>query len=169
MTDPRFQSIHLEGQPRRELFRQARSQLEAACGSLTLAGDLHLLSAGDPGDGDTMTAPPIVPGGPTHLWIKDGDTLHPLGLGVNSVGRLPDNSVVIRDEHVSRRHCAVVVHSDGRCEVHDIASKNGTILNGKRINGPTRIRAGDQLLLCSRKLTLVADDRTPLPPPPDRS
>lgn len=164
MGDSRFQSLHLEGQPRRELFRQARSQLEAACGQLTLAGDLKLLGKSEPSDGDTATCPPLIPGGPTHFWLRDGETLHPLEVGVNSVGRLPDNTVAIRDEHVSRRHCAVVVHSDGRCELHDIASKNGTILNGKRINGPTRIRPGDQILLCTRKLTLVEQAETPRTP-----
>ena len=38
MTDARFQSVHLEGQPRRELFRQARSQISASCGQHTIAG-----------------------------------------------------------------------------------------------------------------------------------
>lgn len=164
MNDPRFMSLHLEGLPRRELFRQARSQLEAACGTSTLAGDYALLSANEAGDGDTLTAPPFLPGSPAHFFLKDGDTQHPLAVGVNSVGRLPDNNVVIRDEHVSRRHCAVVVHSDGRVEVHDIASKNGTILNGKKIAGPTRMRPGDQIVLCTRKLTLVEHTDTPRDP-----
>ena len=154
MTDARFHSLHLDGLPRRDLFRQAREQLNAACGSTTLAGDLKLLEPDAPAGGDTLAAPPGVA---TRFFIRDGDTLHPLSLGVNSVGRLPDNSVVLRDEHVSRRHCAIVIHTDGRCEIHDIASKNGTILNGKKINGPTKIRAGDQLLLCTRKLTFGAD------------
>lgn len=164
MTDPRFQSIHLEGLPRRELFRQARSQLEAACGNLTLVGDFRLPPPDAPADNETRIAPPLLPNGPTHYWLKDGDTLYPLAVGVNSVGRLPDNSVVIRDEHVSRRHCAVVVHSDGRCEIHDIASKNGTVLNGKRIVGPTRIRPGDLITLCTRKLALVEAEDTPKSP-----
>ena len=34
-----------------------------------------------------------------------------------------------------------------------MASKNGTLLNGKRIAGPTRLQSGDQILLCNRKLT----------------
>ena len=157
-ADARFQSVHLEGLPRREMFRQARDQLNAACGTTTLAGDLKMLSADDPGDGVTMSAPP---GAVAQFWLRDGETMHQLALGVNSVGRLPDNGVVLRDEHVSRRHCAVVIHTDGRCEVHDIASKNGTILNGKKISGPTKIRPGDQLDLCTRKLTFVAEYAAP--------
>jgi len=86
-------------------------------------------------------------------YLKDGSNVYPLHLGMNSVGRLPDNDVVVRDECVSRRHCAVVIHSDLRCELHDVASKNGTILNGKKIPGPTRLQSGDQVTLCNRRLT----------------
>lgn len=158
MNDPRFQSLHLEGLPRRELFRSARTALEAACGTMTLAGDLRSLEPAEPPGGETMAAPP---GAATQFYVREGDRLHPLTLGVNSIGRLPDNNVVIKDEHISRRHCAIVIHCDGRCEIHDIASKNGTVLNGKKISGPTRLRPGDQITLCTRKLTFVAEYATP--------
>lgn len=165
MTDSRFQSMHLEGLPRRDVFRAARDQLQNACGNHTLAGDLGMLAEEDPGNGITAT---VAPGGTSTFWLQDGERLHPLIVGINSVGRLPDNSVILRDEHVSRRHCAIVVHRDGRCEVHDIASKNGTVLNGKKISGPTRIRPGDQIVLCTRKLTFLAGQspspHSPMPP-----
>ncbi|MGL4421724.1 MAG: FHA domain-containing protein [Gemmataceae bacterium] len=154
MTDMRFQSLHLEGLPRREQFRQARSKLSEHCGTVTIAGELPELEPGQSAGGDTIASPPGVA---TQFFVRDGDTLHPLAMGINTIGRLPDNSVVIRDEHVSRRHCAIVIHTDGRCEIHDIASKNGTILNGKRIPGPTKIRIGDTIVLCTRKLTFIAD------------
>ena len=149
MDDPRFQSVYLEGLPRREEFRAARQRIECACGELTLAGDLAL-------GGPLRSAASPAPG--TTYWLRDGDTLHPLKVGVNSVGRLPDNTVVLRDEHVSRRHCAVIVHQDGRCEVHDVASKNGTVLNGSKIHGPARLNPGDQIKLCTRTLVLVAGE-----------
>jgi pSer/pThr/pTyr-binding forkhead associated (FHA) protein len=153
MSDPRFQSVHLDGLPRRELFRAARARLEADCGAQTLAGDLALLDEGDPGDGPTITA-----GFPSDasFWVQDGEQLYQLSIGVNTIGRLPDNTLVIRDECVSRRHCAIVVHHDGSCDVHDVASKNGTILNGKKISGPMRLRSGDHIGLCSRKLVFLA-------------
>lgn len=150
MTDSRLHSLHLEGLAnRRDEFRAARQQLQVACGEYTLVGDLPLLSPNDPGDGPTL----VVPFGLTQTyWLNDGDKSYPLSVGINTIGRLADNSVVIRDEHVSRRHCAIVVHRDGSCEVHDVASKNGTILSGRKISGPTRIRSGDELTLCGRKL-----------------
>jgi pSer/pThr/pTyr-binding forkhead associated (FHA) protein len=125
---------------------------------MTLAGDLRSLEPAEPPGGETMAAPP---GAATQFYVREGDRLHPLTLGVNSIGRLPDNNVVIKDEHVSRRHCAIVIHCDGRCEIHDIASKNGTVLNGKKISGPTRLRPGDQITLCTRKLLFVAEYATP--------
>jgi pSer/pThr/pTyr-binding forkhead associated (FHA) protein len=151
MSDGRFHSVHLEGQPRRDLFRQARSQLSASLGQQTITGAIPEFV------GDTPAKPKLPAISNTVYSLKDGTTLHRLIIGINSVGRLPDNQVVLADDHVSRRHCAVVVHSDGRCELHDIASKNGTLLNGKRISGPTVMTAGDQITLCGKMLELVQE------------
>lgn len=156
MPDPRLLSIHLDGLPRRDQFRAARQVIQAACGDQTLAGDLRLLEADECVDAPTINAPPARGPKATNrfaFYIKDGSNVYPLHYGLNSVGRLPDNDVVIRDECVSRRHCAVVVHHDMRCEIHDVASKNGTLLNGRKIPGPTRLQSGDQIVLCGRRLT----------------
>jgi hypothetical protein len=139
------------------MFRAARQAIQAACGQQTLAGDLRMASD-DRLDAPTLAVPPggAAPPGPKGrfaFYLKDGSNVFPLHFGLNSVGRLPDNDVVIRDECVSRRHCAVVVHHDLRCEIHDVASKNGTLLNGKRIPGPTKLQSGDQITLCGRRLT----------------
>ncbi|WP_439629253.1 FHA domain-containing protein [Gemmata sp.] len=156
MSDPRLLSVHLDGLPRRDEFRAARQAIQAACGDQTLAGDLRMLAPGEHLDDPTIAGPPArstQPAGRFAFYIKDGANVYPLHFGLNSVGRLPDNDVVIRDECVSRRHCAVVVHHDLRCEIHDVASKNGTVLNGRKIPGPTRIQSGDQIVLCGRRLT----------------
>jgi hypothetical protein len=157
MSDPRLHSLHLEGQPRRDQFRAARQAIQAACGAQTLAGDLHMLVDEERLNASTVAVPPggALPGplGRFTFYLKDGGNVYPLHAGLNSVGRLPDNDVVIRDECVSRRHCAVVIHHDMRCEIHDVASKNGTLLNGKKIPGPTRLQSGDQITLCGRRLT----------------
>lgn len=156
MSDERFQSIHLEGQAaRREEFRKARNALKDVVGQNTVAGNMGLLSAGDAGDGVTL----VQPVGLSHAyWLSDGHVNHQLSIGVNSVGRLPDNQVVIRDEHISRRHFAIIIHSDGRCEIHDIASKNGTVLNGEKIKGPTELSPGDEISVCTRRMKFFAGD-----------
>jgi hypothetical protein len=156
--------MHLEGQPRRDQFRAARQMLRDACGARTIAGDLRLLSPEESPSARTAD-PPAGKHSPGRLtfYLKEGTEVYPLHLGLNSVGRLPDNDVVIRDECVSRRHCAILVHSDLRCELHDVASKNGTLLNGKKIGGPTRLQSGDQIILCNSKLTFHVTDANPEP------
>lgn len=158
MSDPRLQSMHLDAQPRREQFRAARQAIQAACGTQTIAGDLRLVAKDERLDTSVISAPPnpnspAASAGRFTLYLKDGSNVYPLHVGLNSVGRLPDNDVVIRDECVSRRHCAILVHTDLRCELHDVASKNGTLLNGQKIAGPSRLQSGDQILLCNRRLT----------------
>src|SRR5262245_56946551 len=97
---------------------------------------------------------PVKPGG-THCWLLDRGRQVPLKVGLNSIGRLPDNDVVIDDATVSRRHCAIVVHSDLTIEIHDVASKNGTTVNGHKILGPTRLRDNDEIGLSDHKLTFL--------------
>ena len=125
----------------------------------TLGGDLALLAEAKSHDPDGRTATLVVPTGT--FWVQDGENLYALTTGVNSVGRLSDNSVVIRDECVSRRHCAIVIHRNGNCEIHDVASKNGTLVNGHKINGPTRLKPGDRITLCNRQLVFLIRDGQP--------
>jgi hypothetical protein len=162
MPDPRLMSLHLEGQPRREQFRAARDAIHAACGTHTLAGDVRVLD-----DDARLVASTIAPPAGGHppattgkftFYLKDGSNVYPLHFGKNYVGRLPDNDVVIRDECVSRRHCTVLIHTDLRCEIVEMASKNGTVVNGKKIEGPTKLQSGDQIVLCNRRLTFHVTD-----------
>jgi hypothetical protein len=167
-VDPRLLSVHLEGNNRREAFRAARRSVErAAGGHHTLAGEVRLPLGSEANDYRTL-APGEVPvqKSDTPCWLMDRGKQIPLKVGLNSVGRLPDNDVVIDDATVSRRHCAIVVHSDLTIEVHDVASKNGTTLNGKKIAAPTRLRDGDEIGLSDHRLTflLFSGQATAAPP-----
>jgi len=76
-----------------------------------------------------------------------GNMLHRLKIGCNTIGRFTDNDIVIHDEGrmVSRRHCSIVIHTDGTGELFD-TSLNGTFVNEHRLErGP--IRSGDRLRL----------------------
>ncbi len=154
--DPRLLSVHLEGNPRRDAFRAARGRVEHAAGGHTLAGEIRLSLGSEARELKTL-APidvPVKQAG-TQCWLLDRGKQVPLKVGLNSIGRLPDNDVVIDDATVSRRHCAIVVHSDLTIELHDVASKNGTTVNGQKIAGPTRIRDGDEIGLSERHLRFV--------------
>ena len=57
-----------------------------------------------------------------------------------------DASLTIDDEEISRRH-AVIRPTDGGVEIEDLGSTNGTYVNAVRIEGPTRLAAGDTVKL----------------------
>ena len=63
-------------------------------------------------------------------WLADDEYIYPLKVGLNTMGRSSDNDVIVPDCYISRRHCAILVHSGTGCELHDTASKNGTFLEG---------------------------------------
>jgi hypothetical protein len=52
--------------------------------------------------------------------------------GSNAVGRLPTSSILLGSTSVSHRHAIVHVRK-GRVTVRDLASKNGTIVNGEPV------------------------------------
>ena len=70
----------------------------------------------------------------------------PLALlpGENVIGRDPDVAVHIDHSEISRRHARVLVNGDGAV-VEDLQSRNGTFLNGKRVESPTALHDGDVL------------------------
>lgn len=55
------------------------------------------------------------------------------------------NDVVLEDEHVSRRHVRIVVRG-GRHVLEDLGSRWGTFVNGARVDGPTPLAHGDEIL-----------------------
>jgi hypothetical protein len=154
MNDPRLNSVHLEF-PRREDFRRARGELLQARGSHTLAHEQS--AASRLGDSHTMTGDldSAIPAS-AEFWLLDRAEIYPLRIGVNTIGRLPDNDVVIQGPYVSRRHCAILVHAGDGCELYDIASKNGTYINGSRLSGPTHLHAGDEIRMCDRQFVFMS-------------
>ena len=72
----------------------------------------------------------------------------PLALlpGENMIGRDPDGAVHIDHTEISRRHARVLINGDGAV-VEDLQSRNGTFLNGKRVESPTALHDGDVLSL----------------------
>ena len=64
-----------------------------------------------------------------------------------TVGRLPDNDVVVDDRSVSRRHALISPLGEGHT-IRDTGSRNGTWLNGRRIgNEPVPLHPGDRIAL----------------------
>ena len=73
---------------------------------------------------------------------------------VVSLGREPGNRIWLADPALSRRHCEFVAH-EGRWRVRDVASSNGTFVNGVQVTEHTlhdgdSIVVGDSVLLYVR-------------------
>lgn len=154
MSDPRLCSVHLESPARREDYRRAREAVLGACGQKTLAFDQSHLD--EIAALQTQHVEQSSESRPARFSLIDQDGIHTLKIGVNTIGRMPDNDIPVADGSVSRRHCAIVVHSTSGCEVYDTASKNGTYVNGQRINGLTALKAGDHIRLCDRQFVFIA-------------
>jgi pSer/pThr/pTyr-binding forkhead associated (FHA) protein len=161
MADPRLNSLHLEG-PRRQDYRRAREALLGARGWQTLAAENSEGTDASKPEGLTLLqeqeqgkAREGQPGTGYRFWLVDRDSIYPLKVGINTLGRSPDNDVVLQDPYISRRHCAILIHASDGCEVYDTASKNGTYVNGRRLSGSTRLLAGDEIRMCELQLIFM--------------
>jgi len=64
--------------------------------------------------------------------------------GENVLGRAEDADVWIPSTAASRHHARIVVR-DGDASLEDLGSRNGTFLGDDRVQGPARLRDGDQV------------------------
>lgn len=76
-----------------------------------------------------------------------------------TIGRAAGNEVVLADPSCSSRH-ATFERGGESYIVRDEGSKNGTLVNGRRIKGPTALAPGDEISLGS---TVVVFDRPRMP------
>jgi hypothetical protein len=65
-----------------------------------------------------------------------------------SIGRSPDNDLVIDESRLSRRH-AIIESYDGLVQISDCGSQNGTLVNGNPVVGAALLRHGDVITLGS--------------------
>jgi pSer/pThr/pTyr-binding forkhead associated (FHA) protein len=146
VSEGHLNSIHLD-LSRREEFRRARQVILESRGTQTIQMEGNALRHNR---GETIADPPTPKkeeeaGAVGYVLVEPNRHPYSLKIGVNTVGRLPDNDVTITDPHASRRHCSVLVHTSSRCEVHDLASKNGTFLNGQKVTCPTLLKPNDEI------------------------
>ncbi|MBX3745926.1 MAG: FHA domain-containing protein [Verrucomicrobiae bacterium] len=95
---------------------------------------------------------------------------HPLGEGLNRVGRAAGNEVMLEDASISASHCELWVMRE-RLLVRDLASTNGTFINGRPVS-EAEVNEGDVLALGSVEMRVVGVPKSvvtvsiPKPPPP---
>ena len=62
---------------------------------------------------------------------------------VIKVGRNPVNDVVVSDPGVSSQHAVITVSSSGIVCIKDLNSKNGTFVNGEKIQSNINVQIKD--------------------------
>ena len=73
----------------------------------------------------------------------DGEHCFPLAMESASIGRSPDQDLVLREAFVSRRH-ATITRTSGSYELVDQNSSHGTFVNGVRVQRAI-LKSGDRL------------------------
>lgn len=87
-------------------------------------------------------------------------TFHQLALGrVMRIGRALENELVVSDLQVSRLHAEFLASPDGRYEIHDLGSHNGTYVNGRQLpkNGRQQLGPSDIVGVGHSTFRLVGD------------
>ena len=91
----------------------------------------------------------------TPCWVFAPEGTFRLTEGANVVGRDPECAVWLDADSVSRRHARIVVESaDRRVWLEDLASKNGTWLQGVRVRERVELGDGDELAFGEVKVKL---------------
>ena len=85
------------------------------------------------------------------------DSTIPLPSGEATLGRDPTNAVAVADASVSRKHCLLRQEEDGRFQIKDLASRNGTQVNGVAVKEQW-LRHGDQIATGDSVFLFLAED-----------
>ncbi|MGH9750351.1 MAG: FHA domain-containing protein [Candidatus Polarisedimenticolia bacterium] len=84
----------------------------------------------------TLRKPSALGGKSIHVQVVEGEekghSFDITGLGTYVIGRR-DCDIVLNDEKVSRKHASIIIAHEGHYAVQDLASKNGTFVNGVRL------------------------------------
>jgi DNA-binding winged helix-turn-helix (wHTH) protein len=86
------------------------------------------------------------------LWLIVEGRQIPLLNGANVIGRAADAAIRVDAPGISRCHARIRVEN-GQATLEDLASKNGTHLNGQRLSTPEPLHDGNEIRLGGIALT----------------
>lgn len=66
-----------------------------------------------------------------------------------TVGRDASNGRTLASGVISHRHCEIVIQPDGKTFIKDLASTNGTYVNGFKVVGKQQLKPGDKVVLAN--------------------
>ena len=77
------------------------------------------------------------------------------------IGREVGCDILIDDRQVSRKHAAIELANDGGYLLTDLNSKNGTFINGQKIDTPVSLNDGDVIKIALvQDLVIISSDAT---------
>ncbi len=85
------------------------------------------------------------------------DSTIPLPDGEATLGRDPTNAVAMADTSVSRKHCLLRREEDGRFQIRDLDSRNGTLVNGLAVKEQW-LRHGDEIATGDSVFLFLVED-----------
>ncbi|MGW7276399.1 FHA domain-containing protein [Streptomyces sp. NPDC054864] len=135
---PQKQAHHQHQQPQRQQPQQPQVPQQQGPGA---------------GSGGVAGAPPV-------YGDRSPTTFHQLSLGRKMrIGRALENELVVSDLQVSRHHAEFTATPDGRFEIHDLGSHNGTYINGQPVakSGTALIGPNDIVSVGHSTFRLVGD------------
>jgi len=111
-------------------------------------------SSAGPGDGASLYLLVVEDGSSRILVLpRDGEVV---------AGRDPDVEVRVKNEAASRRHAQITLR-DGRAEVKDLGSRNGTEVNGEPLSAPRALSTGDAVAVGEATLIFHSERRRASP------
>ena len=79
-----------------------------------------------------------------------------VAIGGTRLGRSSSNDVCIPDEELSRNHCLLERSGESGLRLTDLASANGTFVNGEQLGAESReLQVGDTIEVGSTTITVV--------------
>lgn len=70
-----------------------------------------------------------------------------------TIGRLPDNHIVVDNAMVGRHHAKIVMDKGGHFTIVDLNSTNGTYVNGMKVRGSRPVKPGDRIVVANTTIT----------------
>jgi hypothetical protein len=102
--------------------------------------------------------PPPPPSSPSYLLVFEASSSRMVPLprdGLLRVGRAAEAEVSLDDASASRLHAQLRI-TDGTVVVEDLGSRNGTLVNGQRVQEPRLLTSGDTISVSHVSLVLHA-------------
>lgn len=92
-------------------------------------------------------------------WLLSGNTTYTLG-------RVANTDIMLPYSWVSRKHAMIQREENGRFNLIDLGSSNGTFINGRRIHTPLSLQNGDCIGIGSTRLLFNQETPPARPAPP---